>query len=150
MAIANRDLGSSEQKHALINILSTAVAASAGISYNVVQVPYPCTLKNVVVAAGSISGAPQIAIDIKRYTSTGVTTIPYASTTLAVLAYGASTAAQAVVLSGSTFVNLQMGDVIVVNQLFSGGNVAIGNAVITAVVQASQDIKTWFGSTEGN
>ncbi len=150
MAIANRDLGSSEQKHAFGTALSTAVAASAGISYHVAQVPYPCTLKSVSVAAASISGAPQVAIDIKRWTAGGVTTIPYVSSTLAVLAYGASAAYQLPVLNGSTLVNLQAGDVIVLNQLFSGGNVAIGGAVVTAVVQAVQDIKTWFGSTEGN
>lgn len=145
MAIVNRDLDASQQKEAFAAVLSTAVAASAGISYNAVQVPYPCTLKAVSIAAGSISGAPQIAIDVKRWTSGGVTTIPYVSSTLAVLAYGASAAYQTVTLNGSTLVNLQAGDVIVVNQLFSGGNVAVGGAVVTAVVQAVQDIKQFFG-----
>lgn len=145
MAIVNRDLGSSEQTHMLGEIVSTAVAASAGISYQVCQVPYPCTLKSVAVAAQTISGAPVMALDLKRWTSGGVTTIPYISTTLAVLAYGASAAYQTFSLVTTAYA-LQAGDVLVLNQQFSGGNVATSNSVITTVVQATQDIKTFFGS----
>lgn len=149
MAVINRDFDVTEQIKDLAVLLSTAVGASAGTSYQVAHLPYPATLRGVFIAANSISGAPVVSVDIKRWTSGGVTTIPYASTTLAVLAYGASAAYQGVSLaaSGSTLLNLQAGDVIVLNQQFSGGNVAIGGAVVTTCVQAIQDIRAHFNIT---
>lgn len=147
MAIVNRDNSASEQVRDLGAVITTTVAASAGQSFHVAQVPYPCTLQRVAFAANSVSGAPQVAIDIKRNTSAGVTTIPYVSTTLAITAHGISYAYQSISLAapGSTLVALQAGDVIVVNQLFSGGNVSAANMVVTCSVQATQDIVQHFG-----
>lgn len=147
MAIVNRDLDVSEQNKTLSSVITTSVAASAGQSFHAVQVPWPCTLKAVVFAANSISGSPVVNVDIKRWTSGGVTTIPGAGLSLAILAYGASSAMQSVslVASGSTLLSLQAGDVITVNQLFSGGNVSAANMVVSCVVQALQDIKQSFG-----
>lgn len=147
MAIINRDLGSSQQMRDFQNVITTTVGASAGAGFHAVQCPFPCTLKAVAVAANSVSGAPVIAIDIKRWSGAGVTTIAYAGSTLTVTAHGISTAYQSVSLAaaGSTLLSLQAGDVIVVNQLFSGGNVSAANMVVTAVLQATQDIVEHFG-----
>lgn len=149
MAIVNRDLDVSEQIVDFSNVLSTSVGASAASSFFVMQLPYPATLKGVAVAANSISGAPQVSVSINRWTATGVTTIPYAGSTLAVLAYGASAAYQMIPMAtaGSTLLNLQAGDVVVLKQEFSGGSVAVGNAVVTVCVQALQDIIKHFNIT---
>lgn len=147
MAIVNRDKNVTEQMETFSGIITTTVAASAGISFHTVQAPYPCTLKAVAVAANSVSGAPVIGIDIKRWSGAGVTTISYVGSTLTVTAHGISTAYQSVSLaaSGSTLLSLQSGDVVVVNQLFSGGNVSAANMVVSVVLQATQDIKEHFG-----
>lgn len=147
MAIVNRDKNASEQVHELAAVITTTVAASAGQSFHVAQLPFPATLQRVAVAANSVSGSPQIAIDIKRNTSAGVTTIPYISTTLVVTAHGISYPYQSLSLAGpgTTLAALQAGDVIVVNQLFSGGNVSAANMVVTCSVQATQDIVQHFG-----
>jgi hypothetical protein len=147
MAIINRDLDPSEQLRTLgCEVITTAVGASAGNSYHVAQAPYPCTLKAVSIAAQSISGAPVVSLDVKRWTAAGVTTIPFVGSTLAVLAYGASAAYTLIPLSSSvTMTELQAGDVVVLNQNFSGGGVAIGGAAVTVGVSALQDYKTFFG-----
>lgn len=147
MAIVNRDKDITEKMENFSSVQNLTVAASAGQSFFVAQAPYPGILKAVSFAAQSVSGAPQVAIDIKRWSGAGVTTISYASTTMVVTATGISTAYQSISLSapGVTLVQLQAGDVIVANALFSGGNVAAANCVITAVIQAAQDMKEHFG-----
>jgi len=147
MAIVNRDKNASEQMEDFSAVITTTVAASAGQVFHAVQAPWPCTLQRVALAANSISGSPVVAIDIKRFTAAGLTTIAYVSTTLAVTAFGLSAAYQSISLAApsSTLVQLQAGDVVCVNQQFSGGNVACGNMVVTAVLQATQDIKQHFG-----
>lgn len=133
----------------LTAVISTSVGASAGLGFHVAQLPYPATLMGVAVAAASISGAPQVSVSIKRWTAGGVTTIPYAGSTLAVLAFGASAPYQMVPMAtaGSTLLNLQAGDVVTLVQEFSGGSVAIGGAVVNVVVKAIQDIKRHFSIT---
>lgn len=146
MAIVNRDLDVSQQIQEFGAVLNTTVGASAALNFFVAQMPFPATLKGVAVAANSISGAPQVSVSIQRWTAGGATVIPYVGSTLAVLAHGASAAYQMVTLAtaGSTLLDLQAGDVVVLKQEFSGGNVAIGNAVVTVAVKALQDIKQHF------
>lgn len=147
MAIVNRDKDITEKIEFCQNVITTTVAASAGLSFHAAQVPYPCTLRSVNVAANSVSGTPVIAVDVKRWSGAGVTTITFVGSTLTVTAHGISTAYQSVSLaaSGSTLLSLQAGDVIVVNQLFSSGNVSAANMVVTASIQAIQDYKEHFG-----
>ena len=147
MAIVNRDKDVSEKMECFSSVQNITVGASAGAAFFVAQAPYPGTLRAVSFAAQSVSGAPQVAIDIVRFVGTGVTTVPYLSTTLALTATGITTAYMSISLAGpgSTLVQLQAGDVIKVNALFSGGNVAAANCVVTAVIQATQDIKEHFG-----
>lgn len=150
MPVINREFDFSEQVIEKSVLVSTAVGASAGNSYHVAHVAQPGVLKGVAIAAASISGTPNVSLDIKRYTASGVTTIPDVGTTLAVLAYGASTPYQMFTLAdaGSTLLNLQAGDVVVLRQNFSGGNVAIGGAIVTTCFQALQDIKQHFSITQ--
>lgn len=147
--INRTDDGSQKVKVETFHI-GTAVAASAGIAYNVFQAPWPCTLLGAGIAAAGVSGAPDMSIDILRFNGVGGTSlIPGVGATLAVLAYGASAAKQmfTVPAASSTLVSLQMGDVVVLNQLFSGGNVAVRSAAVSIVVQPTQDILTQFGES---
>ena len=150
MAIVNRDLDFSEQMKSISAVLSTAVGASAGQSFFVAQVPWPCALRGLAVAAASVSGAPICSLDIKRFTAACVTTISNVGTSLAVVAHGLSAPYQmmSIAAASSTLVQLQAGDVLVLNQNFSGGNVAVGGAAVTACVQALQDIKQFFNITQ--
>lgn len=153
MANINRtDDGSQKVKVSCVN-LGTAVAASAGISYNVFQAPWPCTLLGAYVAASGLSGAPQVQLDVLRFNGVGGTSlIPGVGSTMTVLAYGASFAYQgfSMAASGSTLLALQAGDVVQLAQNFSGGNVAIRDAAVTVVVQPVQDILTQFGVNYSN
>lgn len=149
MAIVNRDLDPSQQIQVFTSVQSTSVGASAALGFQVAQMPFPCTLRGFAVAAASVSGAPVVSLSVKRFTATGVTTIAYVGSTLAVLAFGTSAAYTMVPLAanGSTLLSLQAGDVLVAQQEFSGGNVAIGNGVFTAMVQKTQDIVRYFNIT---
>lgn len=148
MAIVNRDLDVTQQKIEHSTIVTTSVAASAGVNFPVWMAPYPCVLKAVEVAAQGISGAPNAAIDIYRFiVGTGATTILSVGNTLAVKAIGTSgPQGFSLAAAGSTLLQLATGDVVILNQLFSGGNVAIDKAVVSVVTQPSQDIKSHWGS----
>src|SRR5690606_10851680 len=107
------------------------------------------TLKGVAVAASSVSGAPVVSLSVKRWTAAGVTTIPYVGSTLTVLVYGASAAYQLIPMAanGSTLLSLQAGDVLVLQQEFSGGNVGTGTGALTGIAQKPEDIVKYFNIT---
>lgn len=149
MAIVNRDLDVSQQKQVLNGSVSTTVGASAGLAFPAITIATPGFVKTIELTATGVSGAATIALDVQRFVvGSGLTTIPYLSTTMAIASFGTSGIKIATLAAaGSTLLNLQMGDVITVNQLFSGGNVAIGKLEVNAVVQAAQDIVAYFGSS---
>ena len=144
MAIVNRDLDPSQQLDVLASVQTLTVGASAASSFQVAQIPSAGTLKGFAVAASSISGTPSISVAVKRWSGAGVTTITYVGSTLAVTAHGISTAYSSQMV-GVTAFPLQAGDVIVAVAEFAGGNVAVGNAVLSVVWRATQDIKSTFG-----
>lgn len=148
MAIVNRDLDSSEKNRTVDSSVVLAVAASAGVDYPFAVVPYPATLKAVTVAALGVSGSPFAQLAIVRNTAGGATTIVTGvASSLAIQAAGTSGAqAMSLAAPGSTLLALQSGDVLVMRQLFSGGNVA-SIAAITAVLQATQDIRQTLGQS---
>lgn len=147
MAIVNRDKNITEQIETFGTVLTTTVAASAGLSFHAVQAPYPGILRAVNIAANAVSGTPVITVDVKRWSGAGVTTILSVGSTLTVTPHGISTAYQSVslVAVGSTLAQLQAGDVVVINQSFSSGNVSVSNAVVSVSIQALQDMKEHFG-----
>lgn len=148
MALVNRDKDVTEQKEYGTTIVTTSVAASAGSNFPVWIAPYPCVLKAVEIAANGISGSPNAAIDIYRFiVGTGATTVLSVGNTLAVKAMSLSgPQGFSLAAAGSTLASLATGDVVILNQLFSGGNVAIDKACVSVVVQPTQDIKSHWGS----
>ncbi len=147
MAIVNRDKNITEQMETFSAVVTTTVAASAGQTFHVIQAPYPGLLKSIDFAANSISGTPLVTAEIKRWSGAGVTSIVGIGGTLTVTPHGISTAYQSMSLAapGSTLLSLQAGDVIVVNQQFSGGNVSAANMVVSVIIAATQDYKEHFG-----
>lgn len=143
MAIVNRDYDASEQ----LNVLASGpIATASGLSYNAVQVPFPGTLRGLALTAQSISGAPSITVDLIRWTGAGVTTIINVGGSLAVVPAGISASYQLapIAAGGSTMLNLQAGDVLVVHQA-TAANVGAAGVILSAVVKATQDIKACFG-----
>lgn len=145
MAIINRDLDSSEQLRVVGGNLSLV---AANTSRDVAIVPFAGTLKAIAASARALSGAPIVFVDVKRWSGAGVTTIAGVGLTLAITAHGISTAYQSFPLAaaGSTLLNLQAGDVLVLRAA-NVANTGADDVLVSAVVKAAQDIKQSFGQT---
>ena len=130
-------------------MLTTNVGASAGALFPAVLVPYPSVLKAVEAAAIGVSGAPQLSVSVQRFIpGTGLTTIVGLVANQAILAMGTSgPVGFSLATPGSTLLGLQAGDLLFVNQLFSGGNVAITSLAVDFVLAPTQDIVAMFGSS---
>lgn len=141
MAIVNRTLDPSQQQSELMSSYQLTVT---GATLQVAAIPYPAVLKAVKVAAIGLSGAPTLDLRIQRFiVGTGVTSIAGGATTLTETAWGTS-GVQSMVLaaSGSSLLNLQANDVIA---LATGvANTASSQSVVAVVIQATQDILSWF------
>ena len=149
MGIVNRSMDASEQKDVIQRTTALSVGASAGANFHLGMVPYPAVLKAVEVAHVGLSGAPTAQIDVIRFVAgAGLTQITGLAATHTAVAVGTS-GVQGLSLqaAGNTLLILQRGDVLVWNQLFSGGNVGTSQSTITAVVQKTQDIVQHFGSS---
>jgi hypothetical protein len=149
MAICNRDMDASEQKECFERKTNLSVGASAGTNFWITgPMPFPGTVKAVQVAHFGLSGAPVGSIEVIRFIpGTGQTQIIGLGATLTASAIGTSgVQGFSLVAAGSTLLNLQAGDILVYNQLFSGGNVATAQSAVTAIIQKTQDIVSMFGS----
>lgn len=149
MAIVNRDLDVSQQKTDYCANFTATVGASAGANFHLWMAPFPCEVKSIEIAAGGISGAPVGQVDkVVFVVGAGLTQIPGIGSTLTVKAVGTS-GPQAFTMgtAGSTLMQLGVGDLLVYNQLFSGGNVEVTKATVSVVVKALQDIKSHWGSS---
>ncbi len=141
MAIVNRTLDPSQQQS---EILSSYLAVATGITMLVAMVPYPATLKQIKVAAQGLSGTPTYDLRVFRFiVGTGVTTIAGGATTLTPLTMGTSGIASMVLAAaGSSFLNLQAGDVLTLTS--AGSNAAVTALSVDVIIQATQDIVSWF------
>lgn len=144
MAIVNRDLSPSQQMAVFSPTVNLSVGASAGSDHMVALMPFPGTLTKIALAAASISGSPSVSAGVRRFTATGSTTIAFVGATIAPVAYGISGYATQV-LSVTSFA-LQTGDCVLITTAFGAGNVSAGSCQVSVVVQASQDIRSYFGT----
>lgn len=141
MAIVNRTLDASQQQG---EVLASFQAVVTGATLHVAMVPYPSTLKQIKVSGFGLSGAPVYDLRVLRFiVGTGVTTIAGGATSLTITAVGTS-GIQAMVLAaaGSSFLNLQANDVLTLTS--SGSNTAVTGLSVAVVLQATQDIVSWF------
>ncbi len=147
MAIINRDLDVSQQKMDYqVSLSQTAVAASAGINYVCFTAAYPCVVRAINIAAATVSGTPSLSFNTNRFiVGAGSTVLANVGATTALLAFGTSgSVGVSVPAQSSTLALLSAGDTVVMTALFSAGNVALGGFNATIVVQALQDIKSYF------
>lgn len=142
MAITNRDLDSSEQVKA-INVPLNLVATSLVIP--LFTAPFPVTIQAVKASAIGLSGAPTGQLKVTRNSAAGATAITGGATTLTLQDAGTS-GPQSFVLAaaGSSFLNLAAGDVLTYTS--AGANTA-AFVNLSVIVKATQDIKSYFGSS---
>ncbi len=143
MAICNRDLDSSEQKSTLAanyGVVATSLTVPVGV------VPFPSTIVAARLAATGISNTPTISLRINRFiVGSGSTQYTGGFTTLTMVASGTSGIQTAVIAAaGSTALQLQAGDEIVA--VSAGSNAACTNLAVSVVIQATQDIKSFYGA----
>lgn len=153
MAIVGRDLDISERKVAFTwsnqfggQSLTTdgGVVIATGTTLFMFMVPFPCTIQSGSVYAQGISGAPQIALFNQRWAA-GATTFALGISNMVLSAFGTSgvQGLSGLPAAGSTLLNLQSGDMIVIQTAVS--NTAIKNMVFQLVVKKTQDIVAYQG-----
>ena len=138
MAVENRDLGTTQQRDSYSFTLG---AVGVGVTATVLVVPYPSTLAAATVFPYGVSGAPTATLDITRFNAAGVTTITGVVSTLTLA--GATVPTGFTVSSGASLVNLQTGDLLTYRGITANAAITTGNGML--VLQALQDIKTYFG-----
>ncbi len=143
MAICNRDLASSEQTHEIsanYGLVATSLTLPIGI------VPYPANIVSARVSAKGLSNAPTGSLRIQRFiVGSGATAYLGAFTTLTLVDAGTSgILAPVQAAAGSTALSLLAGDVI--TYVSAGSNSAVDSLSVAVVVQATQDIRSWFGA----
>jgi hypothetical protein len=149
MAIVGRDLDVSERKVAFQwcsqgSGQSYAVIASGqviGIStlIDMFMVPFPCTIQSGSVYSLGNSSNPQISLNCVRW-APGATTFAIGISNMVLTVFGTSgvQGLSGLPVSGSTLLNLQMGDIMQV--VTSAANTAIGKLMLELVVKKTQDI----------
>lgn len=143
MAIINRTLAASQQHEVLTSHLGPVATAVTSIVY---VAPYPTTLKQVKVAALGLSGAPTHKLTLNRFVvGSGATAIDIYATA-AVPAIGTSGLfTPSLPAAGSSLLSLQAGDYLTV--ISAGANTALLDCTYELVLQAVQDIKSFYGTS---
>lgn len=148
MGIGNREQDVSEQQeYFTIGALNnggggSALIATGATIFCSTVVMRPVTIQQAQVTGIGLSGAPQVLLTCLRFGTTsasfviGTTTLIPAYGTSGFLPYSLGTV-------GDTRLNLQKGDLLVLQQL-GGSATATTNTMMTIVVKNTQDFKTWF------
>ncbi len=141
MGIINRTNDASEQKE-IFTATQVNVVNSMDIPVGIVE--RACVAQSAAITLLGISGAPTAVLKALRFVAgTGGSSFVL-GTTFAITAFGTSGyMSYSLVASGSTVLNLQKGDLLVVTA--GGGTGAAATAMtIDIVVQNLQDVKTWY------
>ena len=147
MGLINRDNDVTEQQEIYsISFLNTGGGGSALIAtgstlYCGVVIPRAMQIQSAQVTCFGISGAPQALLGCLRFAATasfviGTTTLIPAYGTSAYLPYSLGAA-------GSTTLNLQKGDILVMQQL-GGSGAASTSTIMNIVCKNIQDLKSWY------
>lgn len=143
MGIINRTYDPSEQHQTLVAHLGAVPVTTTRALF---IAPYPVKLKQVKYSILGLSGAPTHKLQLSRFVvGAGLTSIEIVAAG-AVVAVGTS-GVQAMTLpaAGSSLNNLQTGDVLEI--VSAGANTAVAEATYEVVMQALQDIKSYFGTS---
>lgn len=105
-------------------------------------IPRAMQIQSAQVTCFGISGAPQALLGALRFGSTSSSFV--IGTTTLIPAYGTSGfMGYSIGAAGATTLNLQKGDMLVMQQL-GGSAAATTTVVMTVVVKNLQDIKSWY------
>lgn len=141
MAIVNRDLETSEQRHVLSASVDNTIT---GATYGLCVVPFQSKLISAMASSVGLSGAPIGTLWMHRFiVGTGFTSIVL-GTSVAIPAYGLSGGVTFNVLAAGVTNPLQSGDQLTLAT--GGANTGSVRTVVTFVIQALQDIRTAFGA----
>lgn len=141
MAIANRDLDSSEQNRSLAGSFPTVT----GQTYVVASVPYPSQLMAAQVDCVGLSGSPNLSLWLHRFNvGQGFTSINVGASLVAA-AFGLSGGQTFAVAAPGVTYPLQTGDLIVLST--AAANTGSVQTTVSIVIKALQDFRTSFGST---
>lgn len=146
MAVVNRDLDVSQQKVLLQDYVSSlAIAASHAI---VAVVAAPCVMKSAWISTVASANSAVVQLDIIRFiVGTGQTIIVGAATTLTITAVGTSgIQGFSTPAAGSTLLNLQANDMVGL-KISGGASGAVTGAMVSLVLQNTQDYVSLFGSS---
>lgn len=140
MAVVNRDLDVTEQYR--VEALKVG-NSTTGLSYPVVTVPHPLTIRNAKQYALGLSGTPTGQLSITRFiVGAGATTFVCGGALTAV-AHGTSGLQNfSLPAVGSSLLDLQATDTLL--YVTAGTNAGLASLAVNIVVQATQDIKSWF------
>lgn len=147
MGLINRDNDVSEAQE-----VWSISAAGSGLSLSVVNgstflaalvVPRAVTIQSAQATALGVSGSPQALLGALRFNSNGAASFVI-GTTMALPAFGTSGyLPYSLGAAGATTLNLQKGDLLVLQQL-GGTGAATTNTIMSIVVKNIQDIKSWY------
>lgn len=140
MSIANRDLDPSER----VLVYDQGLGAVATAVTNIVAVvPFSCQVVAASLKAFGLSGSPVYSLAVLRPTPTGFTNLGLGATVTGV--EGATSAYQGFSLTLGATQLLQTGDCIALQS--GAANTASASVLISVVVKALQDIKTYWGAS---
>ena len=147
MGLINRDNDASEaQEIYTIGYLNTgaggsALVANASTLYCSTVIPRAMQIQSAQVTCFGISGAPQALLGVLRFAATASFVV---GTTTLIPAYGTSAyMPYSIGAAGATTLNLQKGDVLVMQQL-GGTGAATTSTIMNIVCKNIQDIKSWY------
>jgi hypothetical protein len=142
MAIANRELDSSQKQQVEVLTVGSPGTVTAK-EYHFYQAPQPLQINNAYSSCLTLSGTPTGTLKLKRFiVGSGATTISI-SGALTHTIFGTSGVQQlSMPAVGSSLLQLQTNDLLV--WVAAGSNAAVENLSVAVVLQAIQDIKSWF------
>lgn len=145
MALINRDKDVSEQKEVIRFVSNTQL--SAGASYLMAMLPYPCTIVGMEGGAIGLSGSPQLLLRLARIASGGATSIALGISNLVLSNLGASGpfGYSGLAATGSTLLLAQYKDILVAEIV--GANTAAAQTCLDVIVKRTQDVVSMNGST---
>lgn len=143
MAICNRDYDASEQTRVIQQCYG---AVATALVLPVAVISYPCNILQAKYAAVGVSGTPTGILKVNRFiVGSGSTVFLGAGTTFALQAVGTSGVQTCgLVTAGSTALQLIAGDEITWTS--AGSNAAVSSLAVSLVLQATQDIRNFFGA----
>lgn len=140
MAIVNRDLDVTEQRHVVNASVDNAVT---GATYGLGLIPFQGKIVAGMIGAVGLSGAPVGTIWLHRFiVGTGFTSIALGSSFL-IPAFGVSGGATLSLQAAGVTYPLQSGDQITLAT--GAANTGAVRIEVTYVIQAQQDLRSAFG-----